>query len=57
MDEKEIDVDLLTKGRNHIEEALNYLRDIEEFSDEDYTKLSDIAEEINNLIIKKEVEI
>lgn len=57
MDEKKQDVDLLTKGRNYIEEALNCLRDVEDFSEEDYGKLSNISEDINDLIIKKEVEI
>lgn len=57
MDEKEQDIDLLTKGRNYIEQALNFLRDVEDFSDEDYGRLSNISEDINDLIIKKETEI
>ena len=57
MDEKEQDIDLLTKGRNYIEKALNFLRDVEDFSDEDYGRLSNISEYINDLIIKKETEI
>lgn len=57
MDEKEQDIDLLTKGRNYIEQALNFLRDVEDFSDEDYGRLSNISEDINNLIIKKKTEI
>lgn len=57
MDEKGQDIDLLTKGRNYIEQALNFLRDVEDFSDEDYGRLSNISEDINDLIIKKETEI
>lgn len=57
MDEKEQNIDLLTKGRNYIEQALNFLRDVEDFSDEDYGRLSNISEDINDLIIKKETEI
>lgn len=57
MNEKEQDIDLLTKGRNCIEQALNFLRNVEDFSDEDYGRLSNISEDINDLIIKKETEI
>lgn len=59
MDELEIlklDINSLTKAHNKIENALNILAGIDDFSEKDFRELSDISEIINDLRIKKEVE-
>ena len=60
MDEKELlesDIENLKDAYNRIQEALNDLKDIEEFDDEQYRQLHFIAEDINDLRIDKEIEL
>lgn len=55
MEELSIEVDLLTKGRNNLEEALNYFKDTDSVSEEDYEKLGNFTEKINDILIEKQV--
>lgn len=60
MEEKEmleIDIDNLKDAYNRIQEALNDLKDVENYSDEQYEELHYIAEDINDLRIKKECKL
>ena len=57
MEELSIEVDLLTKGRNNLEEALNYFKDIDSVSEEDYEKLGNFTEKINDILIEKQVKL
>lgn len=60
MDEKEmleIDIENLKDAHNRIQEALNDLRDVEGFTEEQYHQLFYIAEDINDLRINKEVKL
>lgn len=60
MDEKEmleIDIENLKDAHNRIQEALNDLRDVEDFTEEQYHQLFYIAEDINDLRINKEVKL
>ena len=52
-----IEVDLLTKGRNSLEEALNYFKDTDSVSEEDYEKLGNFTEKINDILIEKQVKL
>ena len=57
MEEKEmleIDIDNLKDAYNRIQEALNDLKDVENYSDAQYEELGYLAEEINDLRIEKE---
>lgn len=57
MEEKEmleIDIDNLKDAYNRIQEALNDLKDVENYSDEQYEELGYLAEDINDLRIEKE---
>lgn len=57
MDEKElleIDIENLKDAYNRIQEALNDLKDVENFEDEQYKELYFLAEDINDLRIEKE---
>lgn len=57
MDEKEmleIDIGDLRNAYEKLQEALNDLREVEDFSEEQYHQLFDIAEDINDLRIEKE---
>lgn len=57
MDEKEmleIDIDNLKDAYNRIQEALNDLKDVENYSDAQYEELNYLAEDINDLRIEKE---
>ena len=57
MEELSIEVDLLTKGRNCLEEALNYFKDTDSVSEEDYEKLGNFIEKINDILIEKQVKL
>ncbi len=57
MEELSIEVDLLTKGRNNLEEALNYFKDTDSVSEEDYEKLGNFTERINDILIEKQVKL
>ena len=57
MDDLKLDINGLKKSYNKIQEALEELKDIQDFKDEQYDKLYYIAEEINDLKIKKELEL
>lgn len=57
MEELSIEVDLLTKGRNNLEEALNYFKDTDSVSEEDYEKLGNYTEKINDILIEKQVKL
>lgn len=57
MEELSIEVDLLTKGRNSLEEALNYFKDTDSVSEEDYEKLGNFTEKINDILIEKKVKL
>lgn len=57
MEELSIEVDLLTKGRNSLEEALNYFKDTDSVSEEDYEKLGNFTEKINDILIEKQVKL
>lgn len=57
MEELSIEVDLLTKGRNGLEEALNYFKDTDSVSEEDYEKLGNFTEKINDILIEKQVKL
>lgn len=57
MDEKEmleIDIENLKDAYNRIQEALNDLKDVENYSDAQYEELGYLAEDINDLRIEKE---
>lgn len=57
MDEKEmleIDIGDLRNAYEKLQEALNDLRDVESFKEEQYHQLFDIAEDINDLRIENE---
>lgn len=57
MEEKEmleIDIENLKDAYNRIQEALNDLKDVENYSDSQYEELSYLAEDINDLRIEKE---
>lgn len=60
MDEKEmleIDIGDLRNAYEKIQEALNDLRDVEDFSEEQYQQLFNIAENINDLRINNECKL
>lgn len=57
MEELSIEVDLLTKGRNSLEETLNYFKDTDSVSEEDYEKLGNFTEKINDILIEKQVKL
>lgn len=57
MDDLSIEVDLLTKGRNSLEESLNYFKDTDSVSEEDYEKLGNFTEKINDILIEKQVKL
>ena len=57
MEELSIEVDLLKKGRNSLEEALNYFKDTDSVSEEDYEKLGNFTEKINDILIEKQVKL
>lgn len=57
MEELLIEVDLLTKGRNSLEEALNYFKDTDSVSEEDYEELGNFTEKINDILIEKQVKL
>ena len=57
MEELSIEVDLLTKGRNSLEEALNYFKDTDSVSEEDYEELGNFTERINDILIEKQVKL
>lgn len=60
MDEKEmleIDIENLKDAYKRIQEALNDLKDVEDFDDEPYDDLFYIAENINELRIEKEIKL
>ena len=60
MEEKEIleiDIENLKDAYNKIQEALNDLKDVENYSDEQYEELHYIAEDINDLRIEKECKL
>ena len=60
MDEKEIlqiDIENLNNAYYEIEKALNNLKDVEDFSNIQYQELHNIAENINDLKIEKEIEL
>lgn len=60
MDAKEmlqIDIDNLDNAYYEIEKALNNLKDVEEFSNIQYQELHNIAENINDLKIEKEIDL
>lgn len=60
MDEKgmlEIDIENLKNAYDRIQEALNDLRDVEDFTEEQYRELFNIAEDINELRINNEVKL
>lgn len=50
----ENDLENLNKAKLKIKEALDILSDIEDFTDETYSKLDDVYENIISLIIDKE---
>lgn len=57
MDEKEmieVDIENLKDAYKRLKETLNDLKDVEDFSDEQYQLLHSIAEDINDLRIEKE---
>lgn len=57
MDEKEmieVDIENLKDAYKRLKETLNDLNDVEDFSDEQYQLLHNIAEDINDLRIEKE---
>lgn len=57
MDEKEmleIDIENLKDAYNRIQEALNDLKDVENYSDAQYEELGYLAEDINDLRVEKE---
>ena len=57
MDEKElleIDIENLKDAYSRIQEALNDLKDVDNYSDEQYNELHYLAEDINDLRIDKE---
>lgn len=57
MEELSIEVDLLTKGRNSLEKALNYFKDTDSVSEEDYEELGNFTEKINDILIEKQVKL
>lgn len=60
MNEKEmleIDIQNLKDAYNRIQEALNDLKDVENYSDEQYEELNYLAEDINDLRIEKECKL
>lgn len=60
MDEKEmieVDIENLKDAYKRLKETLNDLKDVEDFSDEQYQLLHSIAEDINDLRIEKEKQI
>lgn len=60
MDEKEMleaDIENLKDAYKRIQEALNDLKDVEDFSDEEYRQLHFIAEDITDLRIDKECKL
>ncbi len=60
MDEKEmleVGIGDLKDAYNRIQEALNDLKDVEDFDDKSYDDLFYIAENINELRIEKEIEL
>ena len=50
----EIDIENLKDAYNRIQEALNDLKDVENYSDSQYEELGYLAEDINDLRIEKE---
>lgn len=53
----EIDIGDLRNAYDRIQEALNDLRDVEEFEESKYNDLFYIAESINELRIEKEIKL
>lgn len=50
----EVDIKDIKNGTNRLEEAINDLKNIEEFPDEDYNYLQDLIEKLRDLRIDKE---
>lgn len=60
MDEKEmleVDIGDLRNAYDKIQEALNDLRDVEEFEESKYNDLFYIAESVNELRMEKEIKL
>lgn len=53
IDELKQDIDNLKSAYQKIEEALNFLKDVESYSDEEYSQLYYLGENINDLLINK----
>lgn len=54
MEDLKLDIKNLKKSYEKINEALNLLKDVEDFSEENFGNLSDIEEIISDLLIDKE---
>lgn len=50
----EVDIKDIKNGTNRLEEAINDLKDIEEFPNEDYNYLQDLIEKLRDIRIDKE---
>lgn len=57
MKDLKIEVDLLTKCRNNLEDFKNNAVDCDNVTEEDFNLVSDLAEKINNRLIDKQIEL
>ena len=60
MDEKkmlEVDIESLENAYDKMQEVLDNLKDVDDFSNTKYQELHSIAEDINDLKIEKEIEL
>ena len=57
MVEEKMEIQLLNEGLNKLTEALKIFKDVESITEEDYEKLGDFTEKVNDILITKRVEL
>lgn len=53
MEDLKLDIENLKQGYKKINEALEFLKDVESYSEEEYSQLYYLGENINDLLINK----
>lgn len=57
IDELKQDIDNLKSAYKKINEALDFLKDVEDYDEEEYSDVYYLGESINDLLIKKQVRL
>lgn len=57
MEEEKMEVKLLKEGHKKLLEALDIFKDVDSITQEDYEKLGNFAEKVNDIWIEKKVKL